>query len=155
MNSTDDQTTIRSFPSYPDFRNPSPSMNPSPQDVIAPVVEQATEQLQNVQQQARRQVREHPIAVVLMALGVGLAAGVAIRLLTTPPPPPTTRQRLQRTLDDIQSRLADLAQPAYDRASSLAGTGADALRKGFEHVQDLHLERKVDGIVNRIKGLFG
>jgi hypothetical protein len=155
MNSTDDQTTIRSFPSYPDFRNPSPSMNPSPQDIITPAVEQATEQLQNVQHQARQQVREHPLAVVLVALGVGLAAGVAIRFLATPPPPPTTRQRIQRTLDDIQSRLSDLAQPAYDRASTLAGTGADALRKGLGQVQDMHLERKLDGIVNRIKGLFG
>jgi ElaB/YqjD/DUF883 family membrane-anchored ribosome-binding protein len=155
MNSTDDQTTIRSFPSYPDFRNPNPPMNPSPQDVIAPAVEQATQQLQNVQDQARRQVREHPIAVVLVALGVGLAAGVAIRLLTTPPPPPTTRQRIQRTLEDIQSRLAELAQPAYDRASALAGTGADALKKGMGHVQDMHLDQKFDGFVNRLKGYFG
>jgi len=37
-----------------------------------------------------------------------------------------------------------------------AGTGADAvMKKGMEHVQDLHLERKLDGVVNRIKGLFG
>jgi len=154
MNSTDDQTTTRSFPSYPDFRNSPSSMNPSPQDIIAPAVDQAAEQLQNVQNEARKQVREHPIAVVLMALGVGIAAGMAIRFLTTPPPPPTTRQRIQRTLDDIQSRLADLAGPAYDRASALAGSGADALKKGMGHVQDMHLDQKFDGFVNRLKGFF-
>lgn len=130
-------------------------MNPSPQDIIAPAVEQATEQFQNVQQQARRQVREHPLGVILVALGAGLAAGLAIRFLSTPPPPPTTRQRIQRTLEDIQSRLVDLAQPAYQRASEYAGYGADAAKKGLEQVQDLHLERKLDGVVNRIKGIFG
>src|SRR4051812_9432930 len=108
MNTTDDQTNVRTFPAYPDFRNPSPHMNPSPQDIIAPAVEQATDQIQNAQQQMRRQVREHPLGVVLVALGAGLAAGLAIRFLSTPPPPPTTRQRIQRTLDDIQSRLMDL-----------------------------------------------
>lgn len=156
MNATDDQTTTRDFPSsYPDFSNPSSSMNPSPQDIISPAVEQAAQQLENAKAEARFQVREHPLGVVLVALGVGLAAGIAIRFLSTPPPPPTTRQRIQRTLEDIQSRLADLAQPAYERASALAGSGADAVRKGVEQVQDLHLERKLDGVVNRLKGLFG
>jgi ElaB/YqjD/DUF883 family membrane-anchored ribosome-binding protein len=159
MNSTDDQqTTSRSFPAYPDFRNPQP-MNPSPQDVIQPAVDQATETLQNVQKQARQQVREHPLTVVLVALGAGLAAGLVLRALSTPPPPPTTRQRIQNALEDIQSRLMDLAQPAYKRASEFAGSGADMMKKGIDqvqdHVSDLHIEKKINGILGRIKGLFG
>jgi len=134
-------------------------MNPSPQDIIQPAVDQAAEKFQQVQTQARQQVREHPLAVVLVALGAGLAAGLAIRFLAAPPPPPTTRQRIQRTLEDIQGRLMDLAQPAYKRASEFAGSGADMMKKGIDqvqdHVQDLHLEKKIDGILGRIKGLFG
>ncbi len=134
-------------------------MNPSPQEIIQPAVDQAAEKFQQVQTQARQQVREHPLAVVLVALGAGLAAGLAIRFLASPPPPPTTRQRVQRTLEDIQSRLMDLAQPAYRRASEFAGSGADMVKKSIDqvqdHVQDLHLEKKIDGILGRIKGLFG
>lgn len=159
MNSTGDQTSSRSYPAFPDFRNPSSSsMNPSPKEVIAPVVEQASEQLENVQRQARQQIKEHPVGVILVALGAGLAAGLAIRMLTAPPPPPTTRQRIQRTLEDIQDRLMELAQPAYKRAGEFASTGADALRKGIgqvqDHVHDLHIERKLDGIMSRIKNMF-
>jgi hypothetical protein len=154
MNSPDDQTTTREFTGYPDFRNPSSTMNPSPQDVIAPAVEQATQKMEQAQKQVRSQIREHPIGVVLVALGVGVAAGLVIRMLATPPPPPTTRERILNSLEDIQSRLTDLAQPAYEKAAALAGTGADMLRKGMGQVQDMHLERKLDGIVNRLKGFF-
>jgi ElaB/YqjD/DUF883 family membrane-anchored ribosome-binding protein len=153
MNSTDDQTTIRSFPSYPDYRNPEPPMN-SPQDIIAPVVDQAAEQIQQAQEKARSRIREHPLGIVFVAVGVGLAAGLVLKLLATPPPPPTARQRIQRTLDDIQSRLTDLAQPYYKRATEFAGTGAEAVKKGLDQVQDMHLERKLNGVLNRLKGLF-
>ena len=134
-------------------------MNPSPQDIIQPAVDQAAEKLQQVQNQARQQVREHPFAVVLVALGAGLAAGLVLRALTTAPPPPTTRQRIQNALEDIQGRLMDLAQPAYKRASDFAGSGADIMKKGLDqvqdHVADLHIEKKINGILGRIKGLFG
>lgn len=91
-------------------------------------------------------VREQPGTAILAAIGIGCVVGLVTRaLLSSPPPPP--RHRAMRILEDIQSRLSDLVEPTYERASDLASEGSDAVRRGMDQLHDLHLG-------NRIKKFF-
>lgn len=84
-------------------------------------------------------VRENPTRAIVIALGVGIALGLAIRALQ--PPPPATRAA--RLIEDLQDRLHGLS----DRAASMAGSGVDRVR-------DLGLDRGVRSLSQRIQNLF-
>ncbi len=87
--------------------------------------------------QLEQLVREHPIAVVLGAAGIGCAVGLLAKQLLTPPPPP--RHRALQLLEDIQSRLVELSKPARHRVNGLAEDGADAVRRGMHSLADMKL----------------
>lgn len=95
-------------------------------------------------------VRENPTYAILGALGVGVALGLLVRTLFPPPP----ENRAVSLLEDIQERLADIAEPAYRRVSSVAEEGADAVRKGVDRLGDLHLERSIGSLGRRFRNLF-
>lgn len=95
-------------------------------------------------------VRQHPGTALLVAAGLGLAAVLVARAMT----PPTPRNRAVQMLEDIQHRLSDLAQVGFDRVSSLAEGGAQAVSKGVDSLGSLHIDRKLDKISRGIKGLF-
>lgn len=77
-------------------------------------------------------IRRHPIAAILTVVGVGCAVGVMTRELLTPAPAP--KNRALRLLEDIQSRLAELAEPARDRVSQLTEDGVNAVKHGYDSV---------------------
>ena len=79
--------------------------------------------------QAEQYVRQHPGGTLL----------VIVRALTPEPP----RHRALRLLEDIQQRLATLAED-----------GAHAVDKGLGSVGDLHLDHKLDTFSRKLKGLF-
>lgn len=83
-------------------------------------------------------VRKNPIGTLLAAAGVGLATVLIARALT-----PTPQHRAVRLLEDIQDRLADLA----DESSSIFGRGA-------EYVSDLNIDGQLSKAGQRIKKLF-
>jgi hypothetical protein len=84
-------------------------------------------------------VRQHPGGTLLAAAGFGIAAILIARALT----PATPRNRAMRLLEDIQQRLAGLAED-----------GAHAVDKGMNSLGDLHLDRKLGKFSRGIKGLF-
>jgi hypothetical protein len=92
-------------------------------------------------------IKQHPATAMLSAVAIGYAVGVLSRVLLTPPPPPPPKQRALRVLEDIQSRLADLVQPTYNKAHTYAEDGADAVRKSLQQFQDLPVGK-------RLKSLF-
>lgn len=78
-------------------------------------------------------IRRHPMAATLAGIGIGCAVGVSARELLAPSPPP--RNRVVQLLEDIQERLVEFAEPAYDRASHLADEGAGAVRRGAHRLR--------------------
>lgn len=84
-------------------------------------------------------MRQHPGTTLLAAAGFGIAAILIARALTPVPP----RNRAVRLLEDIQHRLADLAEH-----------GAHAVDQGMNGLGDLHLDRKLSNFSRSIKGLF-
>ena len=96
-------------------------------------------------------VRQHPGGTLLAAAGLGLLGYLVARALT---PPPTPRNRAVRLLEDIQHRLAELAQPAYDRVAGLADDGAHAFDKGVHNLGSLHLDRKFNKLSRGFMSLF-
>ncbi|MBE2283398.1 MAG: hypothetical protein IAE77_08045 [Prosthecobacter sp.] len=85
--------------------------------------------------QLERVIRHHPMAATLATVGFGCAVGIAARELLAPTPTP--KSRVMHLLEDIQSRLADFAEPAYDRASDLMDDGAKAMKRGAKRVRHL------------------
>ena len=84
-------------------------------------------------------VRRHPGGALLVAAGLGVAAVLIARGLTPAPP----RNRALQLLEDIQHRLAGLADD-----------GAHAVSKGVDNLNALHLDRKLDRFSRRFKSLF-
>ncbi len=115
-------------PPVPDIPAPPAPPDPSiPTAVANPVL------------QFEDYVRQHPGTALLVAAGLGLAAVLVTRVLT----PAAPRNRAMQLLEDIQHRLAGLAED-----------GAQALSKGVDGLGNLHLDRKVDRFSRRFKGLF-
>jgi hypothetical protein len=83
-------------------------------------------------------VRKNPLGTLLAAAGVGVATVLIARALT-----PTPQHRAVRLLEDIQDRLADLAEDS----ASVFGRGAD-------YVSDLDIEGQLSKAGKRIKKLF-
>lgn len=75
-------------------------------------------------------IRRHPFTAALATLGIGCAVSLVARELLAPPPSP--KQRALQLLEDIQSRLAEIAEPAYDRASDLADEGVSSVKRGLD-----------------------
>ncbi len=91
-------------------------------------------------------VRENPTRSLLIAAGIGLAIGVAVRALQ----PRSTSSRASRLLEDLQERLHDLT----DRATSLANNGSSLVADGVDRVRGLRFDRKVNSLSQRVRNLF-
>lgn len=109
--------------------------------------ESVEECVQDTAQQVETFVREHPAIAVLGAIGIGCAVGLLAKMLVSSPPPPPKNRALQ-VLEDIQHRLSDLVSPAYDKASHYAEDGASAVKKGVDHLHDLHLGKRLKNLFN-------
>lgn len=111
-------------------------MNPLP-DIIAdsplpPAVTKTVTQLETC-------VRQNPGSTLLMAAGLGIAAVLVARAMNPAPP----RNRAVRLLEDIQQRLATLAED-----------GVHTVDKSMDSLGDLHLDRRLDKLSRGIKSLF-
>ena len=95
-------------------------------------------------------VRQNPVAAVLIALGIGLLIGAAIRALQ----PQKPRNRVAEMLGDIQDQLQQLSKPVYKRAAQAAETGTDFVRGGVDRLSDLHVERKLRSWSKRLRNLL-
>lgn len=82
-------------------------------------------------------IRRHPVAAAMATVGLGCAIGMVAREMLTPPPSP--KHRALQLLEDIQCRLAELAEPAYDRANDLADDGLSAVKRGLHSVGESRL----------------
>lgn len=96
-----------------------------------------THTFSDITDQVETLIRRHPIAATLATVGFGCAVGVAARALLTPEPSP--RNRVRELLEDIQERLSEFAEPAYDRAHELAEEGRDAVKHGLHSMADSKL----------------
>lgn len=83
--------------------------------------------------------RQHPGSTILLAAGLGIAAVLIARALT----PPTPRSRAVHLLEDIQQRLSSLAQQ-----------GSQAVGRGVDSIDDLHLDRSFGKLSSKFKNLF-
>jgi hypothetical protein len=97
-----------------------------------------------------RLARENPTRSLLVAIGVGLAAGLLVRTLH----PRTPESRTARLLTDIRDRLHGVAAPIQRQAEHLMESGSSAVSEGVAHLKDLHLERGLRRLGQRIKSLF-
>lgn len=86
-------------------------------------------------------IRRHPMVAALATVGFGCAVGVAARALMTPPPSP--KHRVLNLLEDIQDRLVNFAEPAYERASDLADEGRNAVKHGMHSLSDSRLATRL------------
>jgi hypothetical protein len=77
-------------------------------------------------------IRRHPVMAALTTVGLGCAVGIVARELLTPQPAP--RRRALQLLEDIQHRLAEITEPAYDRATHLADDGVSTVKRGMNAV---------------------
>lgn len=84
-------------------------------------------------------VQQHPGATLLAATGLGIIAMLTVRALT----PATPRHRAAQLLEDIQQRLAEMAEG-----------GAQSVSRGVDRIGDLHLDRKLGKLSHGIKNLF-
>ncbi|WP_395740908.1 hypothetical protein [Prosthecobacter sp.] len=89
-------------------------------------------------------IRRHPVAAALTTLGFGCAVGIVARDLLTPQPTP--RDRAMQLLEEIQSRLTEFAEPAYDRASHLADDGVSAVKRGLHAVSHSSLASRLSNL---------
>ena len=100
--------------------------------------------------QLDRFARENPARALLIALGVGLAAGVLVRALQPRP----AENRAARLLADLQERLHNIAAPLHRQAEDLVESGAGTVRNGVAQFHDLHLNRGLRKLGRRFKNLF-
>lgn len=97
-----------------------------------------------------RLARQNPTRSLLVAIGVGLAAGLLVRTLR----PHTPESRTARLLADIRDRLHGIAAPVQRQAEHLIESGTSAVSNGVAHLQDLHLERGLRKLGQRFTKLF-
>ncbi len=88
---------------------------------------------------AEQYMRQHPGGTLLVAAGLSIATLLIVRALTPAPP----RNRALRLMEDIQHRLATLAED-----------GAHAMDQGLGSVGDLHLDQKLNTFSRKVKSLF-
>ena len=85
--------------------------------------------------------RHNPVVASLATVGFGCAVCIVARELLTPPPSP--KQRALQLLEDIQSRLTEFSEPAYDRASHLADDGIGAVKRGLHSASSSRLGSRI------------
>lgn len=85
------------------------------------------------------QVREHPVSTLLLVAGAGVAAVLLARALV----PSTPQSRAMEVLEDIQERLAELADD-----------GMLAMRSGADRLSELPFDRTMNRLSRGLKGLF-
>jgi len=95
-------------------------------------------------------VRRNPGGAILVALGVGLLLGAALRSLQ----PQKPENRLAAMLGDIQDRLQDLTKPVYRGAARAADAGGDLVQEGVDRLNDLHLDRRLKGWGRRLRSFL-
>ena len=108
-----------------------------PTDEEVPVTERTRQAASNITEQVEGLIRRYPVIAALATVGFGCAVGVAARALLTPPPTP--KNRALQLLEDIQVRLADFAEPAYERATDLADEGRSAVKHGLHSLTESRL----------------
>ena len=86
-------------------------------------------------------IRRHPVAAALTTLGFGCAVGIVARELMASQSTP--KDRALHLLEDIQSRLTEFAEPAYDRASHLTDDGVNAIKHGLQSASTSRLGHKL------------
>lgn len=96
-----------------------------------------------------RLAREYPARSLLVAIGIGLGAGLLVRSLQH-----TSASRTARLLSDLRNRLEDIAEPIRRQTEQFVESGASAVKGGVAHLQDLHLDRGLRKFGQRIKSLF-
>jgi ElaB/YqjD/DUF883 family membrane-anchored ribosome-binding protein len=95
-------------------------------------------------------VRRNPASSVLIALGVGLLIGAAIRALQ----PQRPENRVAAMLGDIQDRLRQLSKPMYRQAARAAESSGDLVREGVDRLNDLHIDRRLKGWSRRLRSFL-
>jgi len=95
-------------------------------------------------------VRRNPAGAILIALGIGLVIGAAVRALQ----PRRPENRVAGMLGDIQDRLHDLSKPMYRHASRAAETSGDLVRDGVDRLSDLHIDRRLKGLGRRLRNFL-
>jgi ElaB/YqjD/DUF883 family membrane-anchored ribosome-binding protein len=91
-------------------------------------------------------VRRNPGSALLVAVGAGVAIALLVRALR---PAPTPQERITQVLEDIESRLRDLASPVLRRASAMASEGLEAAQHG-----EAKAERFLGDAARRLRRLF-
>lgn len=109
----------------------TPTDNPADIHIPSAMTKSAT-QLENC-------ARQNPGSTILLAAGLGIAAVLIARALT----PPTPRSRAVHLLEDIQQRRSSLAQQ-----------GTQAVGRGVDSLDDLHLDRSFGKLSSKFKNLF-
>jgi ElaB/YqjD/DUF883 family membrane-anchored ribosome-binding protein len=94
--------------------------------------------------------RENPKRTLLAAIGCGLAIGILVRTMR----PRTPASRAARLLADMRSRLHDIAKPVRRQTEHLVENGANAVKSGVGHLQELHLERGLRNLGRRLGKIF-
>ncbi len=97
-----------------------------------------------------RLARENPTRSLLIAIGVGLAAGLLVRTLR----PHTPESRAARLLTDIRDRLQTIAAPVQRHAGHLFESGSNAVSNGVAHLKDLELGSGLQKLSRRFTKLF-
>jgi hypothetical protein len=94
----------------------------------------------NTLETLENRVRERPASTLLMVAGLGVATVFLARALV---PAPTPQSRAMDVLEDIQDRLAELAEE-----------GALAVRRGADRVSELPIERTLNRMSRSLRGFF-
>ena len=94
--------------------------------------------------------RENPMRSLLVAIGVGLAAGLLVRTFR----PRIPESRTARLLADVRSRLHDIAAPVRRQTEHLVESSTAAVKNGVAHLHDLHLGRGLQKLGERVRKFF-
>jgi hypothetical protein len=106
-------------------------MNPLPES-LQPLADSITEGTEKSCAKLETCVRAHPTSTLILAAGLGMVAYLVLHKLAPPPP----RNAALRLLEDIQSRLSNLAD------------------EGVSAVADLHLDRRLAAPRRMLNKLF-
>lgn len=129
--------TDEEMPVSPPLAFPAPASESTSTSAPPTAMATQTNTFTDLTDQVENLIRRHPIAAALATVGFGCAVGVAARSLLTPEPTP--RHRVRELLEDIQERLTEFAEPAYERAHELADEGRDAVKHGLHSMADSKL----------------
>jgi hypothetical protein len=108
------------------------------------------EALNSEREEADAYMRNTVIEALIATVVVGLGLTLLSRLLR----PPTARERATRLVQDILDQAQGVSRPALRRARKLVQNGAGLVESGVNRASDLHLDRHVDTVANRVRGFF-